>query len=119
MLAKKKSFLGELSVGAGIPDSWPHFRIGISPLSWTNDVLEDLGGNIPLETRLSQAAGIFTVPGDRIVCFGPVAEFVRSSGYAGWLVVEVEQDPVAAPPLPTVKRARTFVDSLFADAPVD
>lgn len=24
-------------------------RLGISPLSWTNDVLEELGGDIPLE----------------------------------------------------------------------
>jgi inosose dehydratase len=32
-------------------------RLGISPLSWTNDVLEELGGDIPLETCLKEAAG--------------------------------------------------------------
>lgn len=31
-------------------------RLGVSPLSWTNDVLEDLGGDIPLEVCLSDAA---------------------------------------------------------------
>jgi len=31
-------------------------RLGVSPLSWTNDVLEDLGGDIALETCLHQAA---------------------------------------------------------------
>lgn len=31
-------------------------QLGVSPLSWTNDVLLDLGDNIPLETCLKQAA---------------------------------------------------------------
>ncbi|CAX59701.1 Xylose isomerase [Erwinia billingiae Eb661] len=31
-------------------------QLGVSPLSWTNDVLLDLGDNISLETCLSQAA---------------------------------------------------------------
>ncbi len=30
-------------------------RWGVSPLCWTNDVLEDLGGEIPLETCLREA----------------------------------------------------------------
>ena len=34
-----------------------HIHLGISPLSWTNDVLEYLGGDIELETCLSEAAG--------------------------------------------------------------
>src|SRR5690242_9976755 len=35
------------------------FRVGVSPLAWTNDVLVDLGGNIPLVQclRQAQAAG--------------------------------------------------------------
>ncbi|MEE7531553.1 myo-inosose-2 dehydratase [Klebsiella huaxiensis] len=31
-------------------------HVGVSPLSWANDVLEDLGGDIPLETCLAEAA---------------------------------------------------------------
>ena len=31
-------------------------HVGVSPLSWTNDVLEDLGGDILLETCLAEAA---------------------------------------------------------------
>lgn len=30
-------------------------KLGVSPLCWTNDVQEDLGGDIPLETCLQQA----------------------------------------------------------------
>ncbi|HET9375726.1 MAG TPA: myo-inosose-2 dehydratase [Chthoniobacterales bacterium] len=36
----------------------PGVRLGVSPLSWTNDVLAELGGDIPLETCLQDAAEI-------------------------------------------------------------
>lgn len=57
--------------------------------------------------------GMFTVPGDGIVDFGPLARFVRS-GYRGWLVVEAEQDPAIVPPRPAVERAFRHVRDLFA-----
>ena len=38
--------------------SSPELRLGISPLSWTNDVLAELGGDIPLEVCLQDAADI-------------------------------------------------------------
>src|SRR5258708_31530875 len=42
--------------------------------------------------------GVFTVPGQGDLGFSPAPEFVRSSGYNGWCIVEAEQDPVKAPP---------------------
>ncbi|SES42134.1 2-keto-myo-inositol dehydratase [Tranquillimonas rosea] len=39
----------ELTLPAGV-------RLGVNPLSWTNDVLEDLGGDIPVATCLGDAA---------------------------------------------------------------
>ncbi|HZX27957.1 MAG TPA: myo-inosose-2 dehydratase [Telluria sp.] len=57
--------------------------------------------------------GMFTVPGDGSVDFGALAAFVRDTGYAGWLVVEAEQDPMKAPPLETVSRARRFIAATF------
>ena len=42
--------------------------------------------------------GMFTVPGDGAVDFNPVVRFVKDTDYAGWLVVEAEQDPAIAPP---------------------
>lgn len=94
------------------------FKAGVSPLAWTNDVLEDLGGDILLEVCLREArrAGMFTVPGDGRVDFKPLARFVRDSGYAGWLVVEAEQGPKKAQPLATVSRARRFVAEMFEAA---
>src|SRR5271154_4079697 len=39
--------------GSGSP-----VRLGVSPLSWTNDVLAELGGDTPLEVCLQEAAEI-------------------------------------------------------------
>jgi inosose dehydratase len=36
----------------------PGIHLGVSPLSWTNDVLPELGGDTPLETCLKEAAEI-------------------------------------------------------------
>ena len=43
-------------------------------------------------------AGAFTVPGDGCIDFQPVADYLKKTGYDGWIVVEAEQDPVKAPP---------------------
>ncbi|MGH7105797.1 MAG: myo-inosose-2 dehydratase, partial [Acetobacteraceae bacterium] len=56
-------------------------------------------------------AGMFTVPGDGAIDFAPIARFLSESRYAGWLVVEAEQNPRLAPPAPTVVRARRFVEA--------
>ncbi|SCB56439.1 inosose dehydratase [Rhizobium aethiopicum] len=58
-------------------------------------------------------AGMFTVPGDGIVNFRPVADFVRESSYRGWLVVEAEQDPAVAPPKAAVLRAFNYLGTIF------
>lgn len=52
--------------------------------------------------------GLFTVPGDGAVDFAPVADFVRRSGYQGWLVVEAEQDPTRPEAEPQAATARAF-----------
>jgi inosose dehydratase len=41
--------------------------------------------------------GVFTVPGDGMVDYPRVLAPLAAAGYAGWLVVEAEQDPVVAP----------------------
>lgn len=43
--------------------------------------------------------GVFTVPGDGSVDFPAMLALLRQAGYAGWLVVEAEQDPKKADPL--------------------
>ena len=41
--------------------------------------------------------GAFTVPGDGAIDFKPLLQLLYDNGYAGWLVVEAEQDPAVAP----------------------
>lgn len=57
--------------------------------------------------------GMFTIPGDGCVDFTELAAYVHRTDYCGWLVVEAEQDPVKAPPLETVTRARRYLSSVF------
>lgn len=62
-------------------------------------------------------SGLFTVPGDGMVDFAPLAAFVRDSGYRGWLVVEAEQDPSVVPPFPAVTAAFQHVTRIFGAEP--
>jgi inosose dehydratase len=57
--------------------------------------------------------GMFTVPGDGDVDFSAVGEFIRTSGYRGWVVVEAEQDPAKAAPRLYTERAYQFVKKLL------
>jgi inosose dehydratase len=42
--------------------------------------------------------GMFTVPGDGDINFGEVMRALAQIGYAGWVIVEAEQDPAIANP---------------------
>ncbi len=53
--------------------------------------------------------GVFTVPGDGDLDFGPVFHALRREGYDGWLVVEAEQDPRKADPFVYSKKGREAV----------
>jgi inosose dehydratase len=44
-------------------------------------------------------SGVFTVPGDGSIDYPPILAILKEASYAGWLVVEAEQDPVKAHPL--------------------
>ncbi|MGH6933418.1 MAG: TIM barrel protein, partial [Dongiaceae bacterium] len=43
--------------------------------------------------------GVFTVPGDGSLDFPAMLSILRQVDYAGWLIVEAEQDPRKAHPL--------------------
>jgi inosose dehydratase len=47
--------------------------------------------------------GVFTVPGDGCIDFVSLLRTLKTRGYAGWLVVEAEQDPRKAHPLTYAK----------------
>ncbi len=53
--------------------------------------------------------GAFTVPGDGCVAFEPLFRLLDEAGYAGWMVVEAEQDPARANPLEYALKARQYL----------
>lgn len=53
--------------------------------------------------------GVFTIPGDGMISFDPIFKLLEERGYAGWMVVEAEQDPAKANPLEYAIRARRFI----------
>lgn len=56
--------------------------------------------------------GVFTVPGDGCIAFADV--FAALQGYAGWLVVEAEQDPARAHPLTYARMGHDHVAAVVA-----
>ncbi len=58
--------------------------------------------------------GMFTVPGDGEIDFSAIGEFIRTSGYRGWVVVEAEQDPARAAPKLYAEKAYHFIRKLIA-----
>ena len=57
----------------------------------------------------AERAGAFTVPGDGCVDFDPIFKLLSDAGYAGWLLVEAEQDPAKADPLEYAMKARAYI----------
>ena len=57
--------------------------------------------------------GMFTVPGDGDIDFSAIGGFLRNPGYAGWVVVEAEQDPAKAAPKLYAEKAYYFVKQLL------
>jgi inosose dehydratase len=59
-------------------------------------------------------AGVYTVPGDGMIDFTAVLSELQ--GYAGWVVVEAEQDPAKAHPLTYAKRGYAHVRRCLDEA---
>jgi inosose dehydratase len=59
--------------------------------------------------------GVFTVPGDGCIDYAAVFEPLARAGYAGWLVVEAEQDPVVANPLEYARKGHDYLQRVALD----
>src|SRR5918995_100483 len=60
--------------------------------------------------------GVFTVPGDGVIDYGPFAALLAEIGYRGWVVVEAEQDPLKANPLEMARIGHAALTKAFTDA---
>ena len=81
--------------------------------------LKDVRPDVVLRARIDKhsfsravRAGVFTVPGDGGIDFAPILALLRRSGYAGWLVVEAEQDPRRSLPLHYARLGREHLRRL-------
>jgi inosose dehydratase len=61
-------------------------------------------------------AGVFTVPGDGCVDYAALMSILKAAGYAGWLVVEAEQDPALAHPLTYARMGFTYLSRAVSAA---
>ncbi|NQX67372.1 myo-inosose-2 dehydratase [Paenibacillus alba] len=57
--------------------------------------------------------GVFTVPGDGCLDFGPIFQELLERKYEGWAMLEGEQDPVTHPPYEYAKNALRYIQSLI------
>ena len=64
-------------------------------------------------------AGVFTVPGDGAIDFHGFAKVLAEIGYAGWVVVEAEQDPAKANPLVYAKIGFRHLRAAFEAAKME
>ena len=60
--------------------------------------------------------GIFTVPGDGCIGFLPLLRQLRDARYAGWFVVEAEQDPRKAEPLAYARKGFEYLSASAREA---
>lgn len=56
--------------------------------------------------------GVFTVPGDGCVNYTKLAPLLADAGYAGWWVVEAEQDPAVAHPMTYARMGHEYLEKL-------
>ncbi|MDU4696124.1 MAG: myo-inosose-2 dehydratase [Paenibacillus sp.] len=56
--------------------------------------------------------GVFTVPGDGGIDFGPILEELAVRGYEGWAMLEGEQDPTLHPAYAYARRSLDYLASL-------
>ena len=64
-------------------------------------------------------AGAFTVPSDGCIDFQAVTDALKAMDYAGWIVVEAEQDPAKAPPYEMSQKGFEHIKAVCAAAELE
>ncbi|MBP3961911.1 myo-inosose-2 dehydratase [Paenibacillus lignilyticus] len=84
--------------------------------------LKDIRPQILEEARAEQAdfitcirKGVFTVPGDGCIDFGPILSELVKRNYKGWALLEGEQDPALHPAYEYARNALLYIDSLISE----
>ncbi len=114
-------FMQYISADAGLTFDTGHFCFaGANPLVelkkhmsrvkhiHLKDVREHVKQEMLKEDRSfleSVIAGVYTTPGDGMIDFKEIIDFLKTTDYKGWLVIEAEQDPKKADPYMYSKKA--------------
>ena len=67
-----------------------------------------------LSFRDSFLNGVFTVPGDGCIDYGPLIKVLFDANYKDWLIIEAEQDPKKADPLEYAKIGYNYLYKTIA-----
>ena len=68
-----------------------------------------------LSFRESFLDGVFTVPGDGCIDYGPLFKILYENNYEKWLIIEAEQDPKKANPLEYAKIGYKYLSKILAN----
>ncbi len=68
-----------------------------------------------LSFRNSFLLGVFTVPGDGCIDYGPLLKILYQNNYDKWLVIEAEQDPSKANPLEYAKIGYSYLKNKVSE----
>jgi inosose dehydratase len=66
-----------------------------------------------LSFRESFLDGVFTVPGDGCIDYGPLFKILYENNYEKWLIIEAEQDPKKANPLEYAKIGYNYLTKIL------
>lgn len=63
--------------------------------------------------------GVFTVPGDGCIDFRPIFQHLKEREYAGWMIIEAEQDPLKADPVVYAERSIAYIRGIMAELSIE
>ena len=69
-----------------------------------------------LSFRNAFLEGVFTVPGDGCIDYGPLIKTLYENKYKNWLVIEAEQDPIKANPYKYAKIGYGYLSKVLSNA---
>ncbi|MDP5274067.1 myo-inosose-2 dehydratase [Chengkuizengella axinellae] len=76
------------------------------------DVLDEVKKG-KISFKHSIAKNVFTVPGDGIIDFKPIFEYLLKQNYTGWAILEAEQDPAVKNPVEYAQKSKDYIQNTF------
>jgi inosose dehydratase len=107
--------------GGNVPDTTERWGHRINHVH-TKDIRADVLKKLKAEDwsfLKGVLEGVFTVPGDGSIDFAAFMKSLKKIGYAGWVVIEAEQDPKKANPLKMAEIGMAALQEAAAGAGIE